>query len=175
LKLTRKSLGLSAALIVTTAGLMVIQADDAKSDPAVELARHDVQMLDNVYKNAVVLITQHYVNDKDDLPAGAAAKALFAAVEKSGGHRVELIDVSGEPYNDENVANDKFERTAAEKLKSGESYYEEVQTRDGKRVLRAATPIPVVLEKCIMCHENYRGVEEGKPIGMLGYTVKIED
>jgi hypothetical protein len=30
------------------------------------------------------------------------------------------------------------------------------------------------LEKCIMCHENYRQAKEGEPIGMLSYTLKIE-
>ena len=55
-------------------------------------------MLDDIYKTAVVLITTHYVKDENDLPAGTAAKALFAAIEKKGWHQVKLLDVSGEPY-----------------------------------------------------------------------------
>ncbi|REJ89157.1 MAG: DUF3365 domain-containing protein [Planctomycetota bacterium] len=147
---------------------------EKKSDPALDEARKDVKMLDDVYKTAVVLITDNYVTEESDLPAGAAAKALFAAVKEKGWHEVRLLDVSGEPYNDENVPTDDFEKAAAEKLKDGADYYDEVQTQDGKRVLRAATPIPVVLEKCIMCHENYRDVEEGAPIGMLGYTIPLD-
>lgn len=46
--------------------------------------------------------------------------------------------------------------------------------KNGKRYLLAATPIPVVMKKCVMCHDNYADVPEGKPIGALGYTVPIE-
>ena len=144
-------------------------------DPAVERTRREVRMLDDVYKTAVVLITTHYVNDDDDLAAGSAAKALFAAIEEKGWHQVRLLDASGEPYSDENVVSDAFERDALEQLKEGAEFVDEVEVRDGQRYLRAATPIPLVLEKCIMCHENYRDVPEGQPIGMLGYTVPIQE
>ena len=40
---------------------------------------------------------------------------------------------------------------------------------------RAATPIPVVMEKCIMCHENYREVEKGKAIGAISYKVPVQE
>jgi len=142
-------------------------------DPAVERTRQQVRMLDDVYKSAVVLITEHYVNDDDDLPAGSAAKALFAAVEEKGWHQVRLLDAWGEPYNDENVVSDEVERNALAQVKNGADFVDTVEVRDGKRYLRAATPIPVVLEKCIMCHENYRDVPEGQPIGMLAYTVPM--
>ena len=46
--------------------------------------------------------------------------------------------------------------------------------KDGKYYLRAATPIPVVLKKCTLCHENYKKVKEGEPIGALSYTIEIE-
>lgn len=172
----------SARLIVsgTVAGLLLIgvrwsASSDSKPepDPAIERTRQEVRMLDDVYKTAVVLITEHYVNDENDLPAGSAAKALFAAVKEKGWHEVRLVDASGEPYNDENVAGDKFERDAIAQLKQGEDFVSEVDVRDGKRYLRAATPIPVVLDKCIMCHENYRGVPKGQPIGILSYTVPV--
>ncbi|MDA9857159.1 hypothetical protein N9D23_03505 [Rubripirellula sp.] len=55
-------------------------------DAATERTRDTVRMLDDVYKAAVVLITTHYVNDEDDLPAGTAAIALFDAVNKKGWH-----------------------------------------------------------------------------------------
>lgn len=148
-------------------------SDDRQEDPAVERTRRQVKMLDDVYKTAVVLITQHYVNDEDDLPAGSAAIALFDAIEKKGWHQVRLLDASGEPYNDENVARDDFEREAIAQLKEGESFIDTVETQDGKRMFRAVTPIPVVLEKCIMCHENYRDVPEGQPIGVLSYTLPL--
>lgn len=147
---------------------------EKKADPALERTRKTVRMLDDVYKSAVVLITDKYVNDESDFPAGSAAIALFKAVEEKKWHEVKLLDVSGEPYNDENVANDDFEREALRKIKSGEAYVDRVERRDDGRYLRAATPIPVVLEKCTMCHENYKQAKPGEAIGMLSYTLKIE-
>ena len=46
--------------------------------------------------------------------------------------------------------------------------------KDGKRYLRAATPIPVVLKKCTMCHDNYNDVKADGPIGVLSYTIEVE-
>jgi len=141
---------------------------------AVERTREQVRMLDDIYKVTVVLITQHYVRTEDDLPAGTAAKALFAAIKEKGWHEVNLLDASGEPYNDENTPTDSFDIEAVKSLKGGESFVDRVITRDGKKYLRAATPIPVVMEKCTMCHENYKSVKEGEPIGILSYTVPIK-
>jgi len=156
---------------VLTAG-MCAGADEDKA--ALERTRKTVRMLDDIYKTAVVLITEHYVNDDDDLPAGSAAIALFDAIKKKGWHEVRLIDVSGEPYDDDNVAKDDFEKQAVEKLRAGEAYFDRVQQRDGGAVLRAATPIPVVMKKCTMCHENYNHAKPGQAIGALSYTIRIE-
>lgn len=145
-----------------------------KKDRAVERTRETVRMLDDVYKTAVVLITEHYVKDEDSLPAGAAAKALFAAVKKKGWHDVALLDASGEPYSDKNVARDDFDREAIKQLKAGKSFYDQVESKDGKRFLRAATPIPVVMKKCTLCHPNYEKAKEGEPIGILSYTLPIK-
>jgi len=144
------------------------------SKAAVERTREQVKMLDDVYKVAVVLITQHYVKTEDDLPAGTAAKALFAAIKEKGWHEVSLLDATGEPYNDENTPTDSFDKEAVKSLKGGKSFVDSVITRDGKKYLRAATPIPVVMEKCTMCHENYKSAKEGEPIGILSYTVPIK-
>lgn len=167
---------IAAAGGLALSGLLSTRAADkeAKDDPGLAHARKEVKMLDDVYKTAVVLITENYVTEDSDLPAGSAAKALFAAIEKKGWHTVRLIDVTGQPYNDENVAKDEFEKAAAARLKRGEAYVDEVQVKDGKRFLRAATPIPVVLEKCVMCHDHYKDAPKGQAIGMLGYTVPIE-
>ena len=141
---------------------------------AVARTRKTVKMLDDVYKTAVVLITTHYVNDEDDLSAGAAAKALFAAIKEKGWHEVQLLDVSGQPYNEENVARDAFDKGAAKQIKAGKTFVEQVVAKDGKAYLRAATSIPVVLKKCTMCHENYKSAKKGEAIGMLSYTIPIE-
>jgi len=170
-----KRIWLLMALIVGVS-TMWAQADElqAKPDPeAVERARDQVKMLDDIYKTTVVLITTHYVNDEDDLAAGSAAKALFAAIEKKGWHKVRLLDVSGEPYNDENVAKDAFDKDAVGKLKSGKGFVERIEVKDGKPVFRAMTAVPVVMEKCIMCHENYRSVPKGAAVGAISYTIPI--
>ena len=37
-----------------------------------------------------------------------------------------------------------------------------------------ATPLPVVLAKCTMCHEHYKQAKPGEPIGALSYTLRID-
>ena len=163
-----------AAVCVAAMAISAQEAKTAKPDRALERTRKSVRMLDDIYKAAVVLITDKYVNDEDDFPAGSAAIALFDAVKQKNWHEVKLLDVSGEPYDDKNIPQDEFEKTAAKELKAGKDYLDRVEKRDDGRYLRAATPIPVVLPKCVMCHENYKQAKAGEPIGMLSYTLKIE-
>lgn len=144
------------------------------ADAALERTRKQVRMLDDLYKAAVVLLTTHYVNDKSTLPVGTAAITLFDAMKKKGWHEVRLLDATGKPLLAKNSPRDDFEITAVEELKSGKSYYDRVVERDGKRYLRAATPIPVLLEKCTMCHPHFKDAKEGEPIGALSYTLPIE-
>ena len=103
-----------------------------------------------------------------------AAIALFDAMKKKGWHEVRLLDASGDPIEDKNTAQDEFEKKAVAALKSGKPYYEQIVEREDEQYLRAATPIPVVMEKCTMCHENYKDVKKGQAIGALSYTIKIE-
>jgi hypothetical protein len=130
-------------------------------------------MLDDLYKAAVVQITTHYVDGIKDVSAGTAAKLLFAAMKKSGWHEVRLLDATGKPLVEENVANDDFEKAAVAALVAGKSSPEQIVSKDGKRYLRTATPIPVVMEKCTMCHDNY--VNNKGVIGVLSYTLPIVD
>jgi hypothetical protein len=164
----------AAALIAGTPARSQEATKAAADKAAVERARKTVRMLDDVYKNTVVLITDKYVHDKKDYAAGRAAIKLFKAISDKGWHEVRLIDVSGEPYNPNNVAKDQFDKDGIAALKSGKDFYDRVVMKDGKPHLRAITPVPVVMDKCIMCHENYRGVGKGVPIGALTYTVPIE-
>lgn len=145
-------------------------ADEA----AVERSRKTVAMLDNVYKQAIVLITDKYVHTMDDFAAGSAAVLLFERISQGGDHKVRLIDVTGEPYNPDNVAQDAFEREAVERLKNGAALYDEVVDIDGRPHLRSMTAVPVVMQRCVMCHEHYADVKEGHPIGAISYTVPIE-
>lgn len=144
------------------------------ADPALAAARQQLHMLDDLYKTAIVLITEHYVNKETDLSGATAAKALFSAMKEKGHHEVRLIDATGTPYNDENLAKDKFEKKAVEELKTGKATYEQVETHDDGRYLRFATAVPVVMDKCVMCHESYKDAKPGEAIGALTYTLKIQ-
>ncbi len=151
-----------------------VQSSKAKN-PAVERARREVRLLDDIYKTAIVLITNHYVDDKESLPAGSAFKALFETVEKKGWHEVRLLDATGDPYEPANAPRDGFEKRAIEKLLAGQATYDEVSTEGGKKFLLAATAIPVVMEKCTLCHAHYKDVPAGKAIGAIGYKLPILD
>jgi len=168
-------LGSTFALFVAGSALPSAEKDAAKPDEAaVKRARKTVRMLDDIYKQAIILITDKYVNTKKDFPAGRAAVKWLNDIGKAGWPKTRLIDVSGEPYSAKNVAEDDFEKEAVKQIKAGKGYFEKVEDKDGKHHLRAMTAIPVVSTKCIMCHENYKAAKKGEAIGALSYTVPIE-
>ena len=139
---------------------------------AIARTRQQIRMLDDLYKTTVVLVTEHYVTDPSILSAASAAKALFAAMSKKGWHDVRLVGFTDELVNpNENSPKDEFEQTAKKKLLGGASTHEQVVTQQGKQYLRVVTQVPVVMEKCIMCHAAFEG-KKG-PIGGLSYTVPL--
>jgi hypothetical protein len=167
--------GLGVAALALPADRLTRAAETKAPDPAaVARARKTVDMLDHVYKTTVVLITDKYVNSPKDYPAGRAAKKLFGEISRKGSHEVRLIDATGEPYDASNVARDDFDKEGLKQLKAGKAGYDQVIERDGKPYLRAMTPVPVVLDKCVMCHDNYKQARKGEPVGALTYTVPIE-
>ncbi len=131
-------------------------------------------MLDNIFKQTVVLITDKYVHSEDDFAAGSAAVLLFENISSSGPHKVRLIDATGQPYDEENVAKDDFEKEGIKELKAGAALFDRVIRQDGKPYLRTVTTVPVVMEKCVMCHAHYADVAKGAPIGAISYTIPIE-
>jgi Protein of unknown function (DUF3365) len=169
---------LAVVSTLTLAGVAnhAIRADNKseKEDPALARTRKQVLMLDDLYKNAVVLITDKYVNSDADLPAGSAFKALFGAMKKKGWHEVRLLDATGDPIQKSNLPADDFEKEAIKQLLAGKPGYEQVVEKDNKRLLRSATPIPVVMKKCVMCHPHYENAKADQPIGALSYTIPIE-
>ncbi|HEV3303166.1 MAG TPA: DUF3365 domain-containing protein [Planctomycetaceae bacterium] len=156
--------------------LAVVAADHTSplTNEAINRARKQVRMLDDVYKTTVVLITDKYVNNENDFPFGSAAVELFKQISKKGWHDVRLLDATGKPTTEANVAGDDFEREGIKRLRSGQDYVDRVEQRDGKHYLRAMTPIPVVMKKCIMCHAHYADAKKGQPIGALSYRIEIE-
>lgn len=144
------------------------------SKAAVDRTRDNVKMLDDVYKQAIVLITDKYVHDTDDFPAGSAAVELFKRVSKTGFHHVRLIDATGQPYEEKNVAKTGFEKQGIKELKAGKKFYEQVVTKEGNPYLYAMTPVPVVMQKCIMCHPHYEDAKKGEPIGAISYELPIK-
>jgi hypothetical protein len=163
-------------LCVASLTLVCVAAASAQSvDPAaLARTRKQVKVLDGIYKNAIVLVTTHFVSEESDMPAGTAFKKLFDVARENDWHNVRLIDATGDPYDAENVAKSDFEKSAVAQIIAGKSYVDEAIFRDGKPILRAATHIPVVMDKCVMCHDNYADVPKGKAIGALTYEIAIE-
>ncbi len=152
------------------------KADQTKKvdEAAVARARKTVQMLDHIYKSTIVMVTDKYVHDEEDFAAGEAAVLLFKAISDQGSHNVRLLDATGDPYDAENVAKDDFEKQGIKALKAGKANVEKVVQKDGKPYLRVMTPVPVVLQKCTMCHPHYEDVKKGDPIGAISFTLPIE-
>ncbi len=119
------------ALILKQQAVAQDAANDQPTKAAVDRSRKTISMLDNIYKNTIVLITDKYVHDEDDFAAGSAAVLLFKNVSESGSHNVRLIDATGDPYDSENVAKDDFEREAIKQLKAGAKQHEQVVTKKG--------------------------------------------
>ncbi|MBS0262389.1 MAG: DUF3365 domain-containing protein [Planctomycetes bacterium] len=175
----RARIAVLVSVAVVTAAVAVSRHSRAEeqsksNDPALERTRKQVLMLDDLYKTAVVFITDKYVNSDADFAAGSAAKALFGAMKKKGWHDVRLVDATGDPIMKSNLPADDFEKEAIKLLLAGKPSPEQVVEKDQKRYLRVATPVPVVLKKCVMCHPHYADVKEGQPIGALLYTLPIE-
>jgi hypothetical protein len=161
-----------AVVVARWSFLTPVRAGEPKTpDPArVEQARETIRMLDDLYKNAVVSITDRYVEVQSEAPAALVAKDVFAAMHKKGWHSARLVDATGKPKNKENVARTDFEKKAVADIKGGKTYLDEVGEKDGKPVLRAATVVPVVMKQCATCH----GKKEGTVLGAIIYELPIK-
>lgn len=151
------------------------QARDDKATDAAKVARtrQQIRMLDDLYKTAIVLITEHYVEEPSSLSAASASQAIFEAMRKKGWHDTRLLGFTDVLFNQNNKPKDDFEKAAQEKLLAGAATHEEVVSKNGKQYLRMATSVPVVMEKCVMCHANFKDKEGA--IGSLSYTMELID
>jgi hypothetical protein len=141
------------------------------SKAAIERARTNVKMLDDLYKGFVVHITRTYVKARELRPAASVAKKVFKYMEEKGWHSGRLVDATGKPINEENSPQTDFEKRAIAKLKGGASYFDEVGVKSGRPVLRAATKVPVVMNQCINCHQGFK---KGDLLGALVYEMPIK-
>jgi hypothetical protein len=166
-------LGTAFCLLCVWSVMVLARAESPDpSAPAlsVELARREVRMLDDVYKTAVVLINDTFV--EDGASAGDVAREIFAAIRKKGWHDARLLDATGKPMNKDNVPMNAFEKRAIEQILKGEAYYDEVVEEQGRKYLRAATVVPVVNAKCIACHPGHK---VGDVLGAIGYKIPVRD
>jgi hypothetical protein len=134
-------------------------------DHALQRTRDQVKMLDDLFKVAVVDITNRY----DGPPAIKVAKAIFAAAQKKEYFNAKLLDATGAPQNEANVPQDDFEKRAAKAMTEGKTYLEEVVGKGATRRLRVATVVPAVVQKCAKCH----GVNQGDLLGFLSYDLPV--
>lgn len=161
--------------VALAAGLSVRCVTPAADPPApdaaaVARARETVKLLDTVHKDYVVTITDTYVKAREKTPAAAVVKKVFAHLEQSGYGTGRLIDATGEPLRKGNVARTEFEQRAVAAIKGGKPYVDEVGTKDGKPVLRAATVVPAVMPACVDCHPH---VKQGDVLGALVYELPV--
>ena len=174
-------LGLAAVLAGTWMGVFrgsEVRAQDApkakseaKADPALERTREQVKMLDDLYKTAVVAISQTYVATEKDVPAIMVAKQVFTGMRKKGWHSGRLVDATGDPFNDENSPATEFEKEAYKAIRAGQPYYEKVVGEGNNRRLLAATVVPAVIPGCIKCHHDKK---VGDVLGFLRYEVPVK-
>lgn len=147
-----------------------VAAEKQLDKAAVERTREQTQMLDDLYKTAVVGMTEVYGSKQAAKPAAVVAGMVFEAMKKKGWHNARLVDASGDPKNEDNVAKTDFEKKAVKAIKDGKKTFEELGEADGKPVLRTATVVPAVLKSCARCH----GVEEGDLLGTIVYELPIK-
>ena len=160
------AVAIAAALQFNTSAADKKEVDKA----ALERTREQTKMLDDLYKTAVVGITQTYGDRQAAKPAAVVAGMVFDAMKKKGWHNARLVDATGDPKNEDNVAKTDFEKKAAKAMKDGKKTLEEIAEVDGKPVLRTATLVPAVLKSCAKCH----GVQEGDVLGTIVYELPIK-
>lgn len=133
-------------------------------------ARRETKMLDTLYKTAIVAVTQTYVEDDSSTAAITTFQPVLKAMKAGNWHEVRLVDGLGEPINPENSPKDDFEKRAIKEMLAGKDMIDSVEMIGGKEFLRTMTILPMALEKCVLCHDNYRGK---KIVGGVSFQVPL--
>ena len=144
---------------------------EGNADPALDRTREQVKMLDDLYKTAVVTISNTYVTRPDAVPSIMIAKQVFTAMRKNKWHSARLVDGTGSPINDENAPTTDFEKAAFKAIRSGKPYYEQVVGEGDQRRLLAATVVPAVSKNCTACHTDKK---VGDVLGFLRYEIPVK-
>lgn len=129
-------------------------------------ARNAVEMLNDLYVNAVVITHSTYVKDRSTPPAATPARRVFVAMAKKGWPETRWLATTGRPFNPDANPKDQFEKDAVAALNKGQARFERIE---GDK-LRIATLIPLVDKSCQMCHTKDN---VGDPVGGLSYTVTL--
>ena len=123
-------------------------------------------MLDELYKNAVVSVTNKYNKPASD-------HGFHGHLQ---GHGEEWVAQSETRRrfrrlkNEANLPQTDFEKRAAAAMQAGKLYFEEVEGKGQGRTLYAATVVPAVTMKCASCH----GASVGDLLGFIRYEVPIK-
>ena len=146
------------------------QTSQIEKDRNLRSARRETKMLDTLYKTAIVSVTQTYVVDDSSTAAITTFQPVLKAMKDGKWHEVRLVDGLGEPINPDNSPKDAFEKRAIKEMLAGKESIDSVEQIDGKDVLRTMTILPMALDKCVLCHENYRGK---KIVGGVSFQVPL--
>ncbi len=164
---------LFTATVLITASIMLTHratAFDNWGDLDAKEAKTIVKLLDDVYKFWIVFDTRDHVENMGRIPSATVTKEVFAEMEKKGWHSGRIITATKNFFNPANRPKDDFEKEAVQALKGGADFFDRVEVVEGKKVFRAATPVPMVMEECRMCHVTAKGDEL---IGALVYTIPL--
>lgn len=164
---------LPKVFIITTLSLCLVKgvsAFEQWGNLRQEEARTIVKLLDDVYKYYIVFDTINHVDNQGKTPAATTTKQVFKEMEKKGWHSARLISATDKALNKENMPKDEFEKEAVKVLREGQTFFEKTETVEGKKVYRAATPVPVVLKECKMCHVY---VKDEEVMGAIIYTLPL--
>ncbi len=164
-------LGASLGSAWLAPGMTMVRVDAVEPTAAqLQAARQTTKMLDDLYKTAIVTVTDIYVQDATSVAAATAFQPVFRAMKQAKHHEVRLVDGLGDPINPDNAAADSFEKEAVRAMMAGQATFEKVETSEGQVYLRTMTSLPMVMEKCVLCHENYRGQ---KLVGGVSYKLPL--
>lgn len=164
---------LSKVFLITTLSFSLVKgvyAFEQWNNLSPEEARTIVKLLDDVYKYYIVFDTINHVDNQGKPPAATTTKQVFKEMEKKGWHSARLISATDKALNKENMPKDEFEKEAVKVLREGQVFFEKTETVEGKKVYRAATPVPVVLKECKMCHVYARDEEI---MGAITYVLPL--